>query len=100
MKMILSNQAKCLRCGDTPFSAHGHDFRHCSCGAMAVDGGMNYLRRLGSPGDIEEMSIVIDDEVGQELLAAISDPSRNPLGHLCAVARVLRDRMNINIGDY
>ena len=98
--MILSNQAKCLLCGDTPFSSHRHDMRHCKCGSIAVDGGMAYLRRLGSSDDMEDMSVVIDDEVGQELLEAISDPSRNALGRLCAVARVLRDRMNINIGDY
>lgn len=98
--MILSNQAKCLLCGDEPYSSHRHDMKHCKCGAMAVDGGMAYLRRLGDADAMVDMSIVIDDEIGQELLEAISDPSRNPLGHLCAVARILRDQMNINIGDY
>ncbi|MBQ2139771.1 MAG: hypothetical protein II433_01595 [Acidaminococcaceae bacterium] len=35
-----------------------HDFRFCSCGACAVDGGKNYLRRCGYPEDWEDCSEV------------------------------------------
>ena len=97
--MILSNQAKCLICDDTPWSSHRHDFRHCECGAMAVDGGMDYLRRLGNPQDIREMSICISDEDYAALILAIEDDTKNTLGKICNLARVLRDDMNINIGD-
>ena len=96
--MILSNQARCLRCGDEPWSAHRHDFRHCECGAMAVDGGMAYLRRLGTPQDINEMSIVITNEEYEALVEAVEDKTKNTLGKICNLARVLRDDMNINIG--
>ena len=96
--MILSNQAYCLKCNDGPYSAHVHDFQYCKCGAMAVDGGMEYLRRLGS--HYRDVSIVISDEDGKALLEAIADPSKNDLGKLCNVSRVLRDRMGINIGEY
>ena len=96
--MILSNQARCLRCGDEPWSAHRHDFRHCECGAMAVDGGMDYMRRLGNPQDINEMSIVITNEEYEALVEAVEDKTKNTLGKICNLARVLRDDMNINIG--
>ena len=96
--MILSNQAQCLTCDDTPWSSHRHDFRHCECGAMAVDGGMDYLRRLGEPENIREMSIVITDEEYDALVEALDDPTKNMLGKVCNMARVLRDDMNINIG--
>lgn len=96
--MILSNQARCKKCGDQPFSAHRHDMSHCKCGAIAVDGGMEYLRRLGTPENFDDMSIVVDDDVYQELMAAISDPTKNDLGKLCNVARYLRDALDFNLG--
>ena len=96
--MILSNQARCVACGDAPFSAHRHDFQYCKCGAMAVDGGMDYLRRLGDPEAIEEMSITISEDTYDALVKAINDDSKNDLGKICNLARVLRDEMNINIG--
>ena len=96
--MILSNQARCMACGDEPYSAHRHDFQYCKCGAMAVDGGMDYLRRLGNPAKIQEMSIKISEEHYDMLCDAITDPERNTLGKVCNLARVLRDDMNINIG--
>ena len=94
--MILSNQAECLQCGDTPWSAHRHDFRHCKCGAMAVDGGMSYLRRLGKSKD---MSLSVSDKDAEGLIAAFTDDTRNDLGKLCNVARYLRDNMNINLHE-
>lgn len=46
MKTIIRNSAKCLGCGDELESVHRHDFKFCSCGALAVDGGKDYIRRL------------------------------------------------------
>ena len=97
--MILSNQVKCLKCGDTPFSGFRHDFKHCECGAMAVDGGMAYLRRLGNPEDMSEMSIAISDNLYSELVVALEDDSKNTLGKICNVARVLRDVGGINLSE-
>ncbi|MGH2569531.1 MAG: DUF7695 domain-containing protein [Bacteroidota bacterium] len=43
--MIIKNAAKCLKCGDVIESKSRHDFRSCTCGAIFVDGGHEYLRR-------------------------------------------------------
>ena len=96
--MILSNQIHCVHCGDEPYSAHRHDFRHCECGAVAVDGGMDYLRRIGNPEDMVEMSIQITEDDYDALVKAINDKSKNDLGKICNLARVLRDELNVNIG--
>lgn len=53
---LLSNKAKCRKCGDVIESRHVHDFVWCSCKAIAVDGGLDYLRRIGDPEDVIELS--------------------------------------------
>lgn len=45
-------------CGDVIESKTVHDFKFCSCGSCAVDGGLDYLRRCGNLGDWEELSKV------------------------------------------
>jgi hypothetical protein len=97
--VILSNQAQCVLCGDMPYSAHVHDFRYCECGEMAVDGGMDYIRRLGNPEQRVEMSVQINQENYDGLLGAITDKTKNDLGKMCNLARYLRDHMGINLGD-
>lgn len=96
---ILSNQLRCHKCGDTPYSAHRHDFRYCKCGAVAVDGGMDYLGRGGGFDDCTEMSITITDELYNSIADAITDPERNELGKVCNLVRVLRDELGVNIGE-
>jgi uncharacterized protein (DUF433 family) len=59
---IIRNSVRCRRCGDEIVSRHRHDFRWCSCGAVAVDGGTAYLKRVGEPGLVEDTSIVEDDD--------------------------------------
>lgn len=54
---IIKNAIKCKKCGDIIESFHGHDFKFCLCRAVAVDGGHDFLRRLGDKDDFEEMSI-------------------------------------------
>ncbi len=55
---IVINRIKCLKCGDVIESTSVHDFKWCSCGSCAVDGGHNYLRRVGNREDWEEQSVV------------------------------------------
>jgi len=62
MKRIISNKAKCKKCGDVIESTYRHDFVACTCGAIAVDGGKDYLRRSGPFELFEELSEFIDDE--------------------------------------
>ncbi|MCH5325471.1 MAG: hypothetical protein J1E39_09705 [Eubacterium sp.] len=54
MKKIIRNAIRCKKCGDIIESKSVHDFKTCSCGAVSVDGGHEYLRRCGNLGDIEE----------------------------------------------
>lgn len=45
--IIVENSIRCLQCGDVITSKHRHDFVTCSCGRSSVDGGSDYLRRVG-----------------------------------------------------
>ena len=92
--MILSNQVKCHRCGDEPFSSHVHHFQYCKCGAIAVDGGQDYLKRVGELDKYTDLSIEWEDYKVKFLTDIIDEAvenNRNSLGILCAVARGLRD---------
>jgi hypothetical protein len=42
---IVRNAARCLKCDDVIESKHRHDYVTCSCGALSVDGGHEYLKR-------------------------------------------------------
>lgn len=54
---IIKNAAECLKCGDVVESKHVHDFRFCKCGAIAVDGGHEYLKRCGELAWYRDVSI-------------------------------------------
>lgn len=56
MEKIKINKIRCKRCGDVIESKTAHDFKFCKCGAVAVDGGKEYLRRcfINTEDDYEE----------------------------------------------
>ena len=58
---IIYNKAKCFKCGSVIESKHVHDFVWCQCGAIAVDGGKEYLKRVGNPEDCIELSLTTED---------------------------------------
>lgn len=92
--MILSNQIECIACGDKPYSTHRHDFKYCKCGLIAVDGGMDYLRRLGNPNYYIEMSIQVENDAIRAMIDALewcTEYHRNDMGRIYAIARYLRD---------
>jgi hypothetical protein len=60
--MIIVNKIKCLKCGEIIESKTVHDFKMCSCGSCGVDGGKEYLRRIGNMEDWEELSEVKDNK--------------------------------------
>lgn len=94
---IISNQIKCLICGDTPFSAHRHDFKYCKCGSVAVDGGQDYLRRTGNLEDYEEQSVTLDSDLLTTIVKSIEsalETRRNSYGIAYAVIRAIRDSGN------
>ena len=64
MNKITVNKIRCKKCGDIIESKSVHDFRFCKCESVAVDGGHNYLRRVGNLEDWEDLSEyeVIEDE--------------------------------------
>jgi len=65
MEKILVNKIRCKKCGDIIESKSVHDFKFCKCESVAVDGGHDYLRRVGEFEDWEELSEweIVDDEV-------------------------------------
>ena len=48
------NRVRCKECGDIIESVHVHDFVTCSCGAVSVDGGLQYLKRCFKHKDCYE----------------------------------------------
>jgi len=58
---MIRNRARCRKCGDIIESKDRHDFVRCKCGAIAVDGGQDYQRRVGNLEDIEELSEYVED---------------------------------------
>jgi len=61
MSKILHNRAQCKLCKDIVESKFRWDFVTCSCGALSVDGGHDYLRRCGNLDAIEELSESTDE---------------------------------------
>ena len=71
VRKIVKNKIRCKKCGDIIESVSVNDFKFCKCGAVAVDGGFDYLRIplgyfqwtswLKSPktGDCETVRVVI-----------------------------------------
>ncbi len=50
-KAIIRNSAICAECGEHIVSYSQHDYKVCSCGDSAVDGGPLYLKRFGAALD-------------------------------------------------
>jgi len=48
---IFINAAVCKKCGDYIRSKNRHDFKSCKCGAVIVDGGSWYCKRMGEEED-------------------------------------------------
>lgn len=54
---ILKNSIRCKHCLQKIESNDVHECNFCSCGKVGVDEGHEYLRRLGSFEDYEELSV-------------------------------------------
>jgi hypothetical protein len=95
--MIIENRVVCHTCGEDIFSKNRHDFVTCTCGAISVDGGQAYLRRVGSAvtrGTYTDMSWELPDELYNACAAAVEDAintNRNKFGIANAVMRKLRE---------
>ena len=62
-EVILSNKIKCKKCEDIIESKNTNDYKRCSCGAVAIDGGKDYLKRIGNEKDYEELSEIKNNNV-------------------------------------
>lgn len=98
--MIVQNAAICNKCDEFIVSKHRHDFVTCKCGAISVDGGQAYLRRVGGlhkegePPVYTDMSWEIPDELYKACAQAVLDAEatgRNHIGIANAVMRKLRE---------
>ena len=56
MEKIIINKAKCKKSGDIIESKEENDFKRCTCGSIAVNGGQEYIKRVGNIDDIVELS--------------------------------------------
>lgn len=69
-ELIIRNSIRCLKCGDEIVSAHRHDFRFCRCGAVGVDGGQTWVRRLGEFHHWTDTSVIATCEENDEAAVA------------------------------
>ena len=98
MRIIIQNEAMCNKCGDVVYSAHVHDFRSCKCGAIAVDGGQAYLRRVGDIANFTDRSLTMDSEMLNRAKDAVEKARKkrnsSPLLTAAAIIKSLaRDRL-------
>ena len=92
--MIIQNAVNCLSCGDFIVSKHRHDFVTCTCGAVSVDGGQEYLRRVGDFANAVDLSWSLPDELYRACADAVEEArntGRNKFGIANAVMRTLRE---------
>jgi hypothetical protein len=100
--MIIQNAATCLSCGDFIVSKHLLDFVTCTCGAISVDGGQTYLRRIGDFSNAVDHSWELPVELYNACADAVQeamDTNRNKFGIANAVMRKLREADRI-IADH
>ncbi len=63
MRKNIKNAIQCKLCGEVIESKHRHDYVECKCGACAVDGGHDYLRRSYKSKDCyTDLSITEEQE--------------------------------------
>ena len=63
MKRLVVNKIRCNKCGDEIESTYRHNYRCCKCGAVAVDGGLDYLRRTGEGEEHLKDRVLVEKKV-------------------------------------
>ena len=91
-RRVILNRAQCAECKDIITSYHVHDYVQCKCGAIAVDGGNEYLRRVGLLSSMIEMCEYDDGSKDYENVVSESEDtvSETPVRRACRNAHVLR----------
>lgn len=80
---LLKNMAQCRQCEDVIESKHRHDMKSCKCGSLAVDGGLDYTRRLfqaryNELSVYEEDPMNLFDTTSEGEYAVMYENSRDP----------------------
>lgn len=109
IEKIICNKIQCKNCKDVIESTYVHDFKWCSCKSVAVDGGCEYLRRLGNKEDYEELSYVMKlveiktdgFEIVKDALSKNEINDRNVYCHICGSNNVTFQKRNgkLILGD-
>lgn len=60
--VIMKNAVKCKVCGSYIRINTEYDYIPCACGAIAVDGGPEYVRIIGDPNNWEIVTIPVQKE--------------------------------------
>lgn len=88
--MIIKNAIKCRKCGDVIESTSTHDFKICSCGACAVDGGHEYLRRSAPSLNVFiDLSVVKLDESDDKLFFHNGTAGRGVAAACCFIQLIV-----------
>ena len=88
--MIIKNAIKCRKCGDVIESTSTHDFKIYSCGACAVDGGHEYLRRSAPSLNVFiDLSVVKLDESDDKLFFHNGTAGRGVAAACCFIQLIV-----------
>ncbi len=105
-EFIVANSVRCKLCGDNIFSGHRHDMVACKCGNISVDGGQDYLRRVGGIGEYVDTSIVMDlddmifiVDALKDMRELLSDRANTHMITMCVLSMLMsRGYMIVNTG--
>jgi len=67
MDKLIINKAQCKICGSIIMSENVNNMVRCNCGRIAVDGGHEYIKRVGDVENIIELSTQINLEELKDL---------------------------------
>jgi hypothetical protein len=94
-RKILRNAIKCKHCGNVIESKTVHDYKECSCGTVAVDGGKEYLRRsFKTSPDVDYEDLSEYEEIDAESSTTFESESEKDCTETCDCSKQLA-----NIGN-
>ena len=97
--MMIKNAIKCKKCGEVIESVSLHDFKICSCGACAVGGGHEYLRRSApSLDDFIDLSVVKLDESADKLFFHNGTAGRGVAATCCFIQLIVAHMCGRKLG--
>lgn len=71
--VIVLNALGCRKCKTTAVSRHRHDYVSCKCGAVSVDGGLEYFRAAGDLNNAISLHITASPDVRDHIQMVIKE---------------------------